>query len=248
MMTPELLEEAITRWHLESAQVSVDGKREDYETRKLYMNPLQHNYDAMLRAVGAMLDRGIRVTLRCNYDEGNIDGLKYFFEEVSAHFGNPDNLTAYPAMIFQTYEDEKCIDIYRNARELLPFLEKLGLRKIEKSDRSYKLKLRYCGADSGDKSVVIAPDGQLYHCEHLPGNQSFGSIFDQESSVYSDVRANLPANEGCRNCCFLPECTPFFHNACPNYNLYCYAIKEIDTDEKLRRIMMNGVKSPSCIS
>ena len=100
-MTPELLEEAAVLWNLESVQVSVDGERNDYETRKQYVNPTVHHYDAMMDAVGRMLDKGIHVTLRCNYDGENLKGLKLFIQDVKDRFGCPKNLSVYPAMLFQ---------------------------------------------------------------------------------------------------------------------------------------------------
>ncbi len=236
MLTPALLKEAVDLWHLESAQVSVDGKREDYEARKQYVNPA-YNYNAMMDAVGNMLNKGIKVTLRCNCDENNQVGLKTFFDDVNARFGNPDNLFVYPAMLFQAQADEDGVELYRKIQGMNIYLQELGLQKKETDKKAYKLKLNRCGADSGDKSVVIAPDGKLYHCEHLPGNKAFGSVFDSHTHIDSDERANLPANEQCRTCCFLPECTPFFKNGCPDFFEYCYAFKQIETEEMLRRLI-----------
>ena len=91
--------------------------------------------------------------------------------------------------------------------------------------------------DSGDKSVVIAPDGRLYHCEHLPGNTSYGTIFEPEAAVRSDKRADLPAGTQCRTCCFLPQCTPFYRNGCSDYFECCKEYKQIDAEEAFRRLM-----------
>lgn len=238
LLTPELLEEAVSLWRLESAQVSVDGKREDYEARKQYPDPRAHSYDAMMRAVGLLLDRGIRVTLRCNFDSGNLEGLTEFFDDLKARFGSPENLSVYTAILSQAQGSESCIDLCRDKQTLNAYLRRLGLRK-DKPMPSYKLKVNYCGADSGDKSVVIAPDGSLYHCEHLPGNTAFGTVFDPETVIRSDERAALPAGEICRTCCFLPECTPFFRNGCPDFFEHCRESRRIETDESLRRLVQS---------
>lgn len=237
LLTPELLEEAVTLWRLEAAQVSTDGKREDYEARKRYLDPAVHDYDAMMRAVGLLLEREIKVTLRCNYDGDNQDGLTAFFDDVKTRFGSPENLSVYPAMLYQTRTGESSTELFRKTQSLNAYLRELGLTKRNKTNRSGKLKLNYCGADSGDKSVVIAPDGKLYHCEHLPGNTAFGTIYDRPISIHSDERADLPAEERCRTCCFLPECTPFFRNGCPDYFSHCREFKQIETDEVLRRLI-----------
>ena len=240
MLTSEMIEEAVALWHLESAQVSVDGTREDYESRKRYVFPSMHHYDAMMRAVNLLLERGIRVTLRCNYDGGNFAGLKEFFDDVKARFGEADKLSVYPAMLFQTKEDEKCVDLYREAQSLYAYIRELGLNRPETENKTFALKTNHCEADAGDKSVLIDPDGLLYHCEHLPGNRSFGTIFDPAAQVFSDDRANLPIHETCKACSFLPECTPFFRNGCPDWFAYCREFKQIEAEASLRRLITSG--------
>ncbi len=239
MMMPELLDEAVSLWQLESAQVSVDGDREDYETRKQYIDPSEHNYDAMMSAVGLMLEKGIKVTLRCNYDSANQERLASFFDDVKARFGSPENLSVYPAILFQAHSEENCIDLYHKKQSLNAHLRGLGLKE-DKTEKASKLKLNLCGADSGDKSVVIAPDGRLYHCEHLPGNKSFGSIFDPHPTICSDERAEHPPAEQCRNCCFLPICTPFFRNGCPDWFEHCRESRQIEADDSFRKLIQEG--------
>lgn len=240
LMSPELLEEAVSDWRLESAQVSVDGLRADYEARKRYVNPAANPYDAMMDAVGRMLEKGIRVTLRCNYDGDNLEGLETFAEEVRTRFAGQDKLSLYPAMLFQAQSRESGIDLYRRIWKLNDRLRELNLAGEKKKQRALRINL--CGADSDEKSVVIAPDGQLYHCEHLPGNTSFGSVYDPDPVVCSDERASLEADPTCRSCCFLPECTPFFKNGCADYFANCRAFKEIETAENLRRSMRESEK------
>ncbi len=237
LLTLEQLDEAITMWNLVSAQISVDGKQEDYETRKRYVIPSTHNYDTMMRVVGGLLERGIRVTLRCNYDGKNFDGLKDFFDDVKARFGDQEKLSIYPAMLFQEKAKGNCVDLYRKAQSLYAYLRELGLKRIESEKKLYLMKTNHCEADSGDKSVTIDPDGFLYHCEHLPGNTAFGSIYDLPASICSDDRAYYPIHEKCQVCAFLPECTPFFRNGCPDWFAFCREFKQIEAEESLHNLI-----------
>ena len=236
MLKPGLLEKAVTLWHLESTQVSVDGRQEDYECRKRYINPRVHPYEEMMQAVNRLLERGIRVTLRCNYDSDNLNGLKEFFDDVKNRFGTAENLSVYLAMLFQEKSKDNCVRLYQEAQTLYDYLLKIGLNC--QKEHPHKLKLNHCGADSGDKCVVIDPDGWLYHCEHLPGNKLYGSIFDPSISIRSDVRADIPVDERCKTCAFLPECTPFFKNGCPDWFAYCREFKQIETNEAFRKRIM----------
>lgn len=237
LMTPELLDEAVDLWHLEKAQVSVDGKREDYEARKRYVNPGKHHYDAMMRAVRGMLDKGIQVVIRCNYDWKNFDGIKEFFDEVKACFGSAEKLSVYLAMVYQERDKESCVELKRKALMLNDYLRKIGLNKTGGSRNP--LKVNGCMADSEDKSMVIAPDGTLYHCEHMPENTSLGSIFDSDITVYNDDRGSESAREECRRCVFLPMCTPFYRNGCPNWFSLCREFIRVDTEEAMRLFAKN---------
>ncbi len=238
LFTHELLEEAVSLWHLETVQVSVDGARRDYEARKRYVNPTVHHYDTMMDAVGRMLDKGIKVTLRCNYDADNLGGLKDFIDDLDSRFGSPENLSFYPALLFQEQAKESGIGLYRKAQELIDLVQERGLGG--KNAKPFQLKLNYCAADSGDKGLTIAPDGRLYHCEHLPDNTSFGSVFDPAPVICSDKRAEFPACKECRTCCFLPECTPFYKNGCPDCSVNCRAFREIKAAADMRRLIRKG--------
>ena len=251
LLTPLLLEEAVTLWHLKTAQVSVDGKQEDYETRKKYYNPATHHYHAMMAAVGSMLEHGIQVTLRCNYDEGNISGLKEFFDHVKTRFGTTENLSVYPAMLFQAKREASCVELYQRERTLRAYLRELGL--YGKEEHAYKMKLNLCGADSGDKCTVIDPEGNLYHCEHLPGNTAFGNIFDSVSSAQSNLREDILADHGCRRCPYLPKCTPFFRSGCPDWFTYCREFRQLEAEDAFRllseenEVLLNKGKSGASV-
>ena len=91
-------------------------------------------------------------------------------------------------------------------------------------------------ADSNGKHVVIDPDGFLYHCEHLPDNVPFAHISDNDLIIGSDNRTYMNDDDKCRQCCFLPYCTPFFRNACPNWSQYCYEVKCVDKEDNIRTI------------
>ena len=229
LMTPELAKEAKEIWHLKKAQVSVDGARSDYEARKQYVNPKLHNYDAMLRAVHALLDEGIEVTLRVNYDGKNMDGMKEFLDEIRREFDNSEKLFLYFGMLFQEQKKETCVELYRKMYDLRRYLDETGMHYRKPPKERFQFKVNYCMADSLGDSVVIDPEGKLFHCEHLPGNDSFGSIYDEEFQFVPESGTEEP-DEQCRNCPFLPECTPFRKNRCPDWFPYCREFKEIDAE------------------
>ncbi len=237
LLTPELAEKAALDWHLESAQVSVDGARTDYESRKQYLNPAKHNYDTMLQGIGYLLKQNIQVTLRCNYDRNNLEGMRTLWDDAVKMYGTSGKLSIYTAMLFQEKVDRSCVHVYEKMKFLENEAALSGLPTACFRKDADKLKVNMCMADSEGKSVVITPDGTLYHCEHLPDNTSFGHITDADVRLESDSRALLEADEKCRNCPYLPECTPFFRNGCPVYNKFCAQFRQIDTESKLRKLI-----------
>jgi len=236
LFTPELLDTAVNVWHLKRAQVSVDGSKSDYEARKLFCSPKIHNYEYLLKTIGIMLDAGLEVTLRCNFDQGNIEGMYSFWEDINNLYGDSDKLRVYSSMLFQAQKDPSCIDLHKRYLELRTEAAKKGMKFLRFKGSECKMKINFCMADSDGKCIVIGPDGNLYNCEHLPGNTSCASIFDEDIKLGSDPRASLEADDKCRECPFLPECTPFCKHGCPDWFEYCREFKCADTDEQIKRL------------
>ena len=235
LVMPQLLDEAVNNWHLKSVQVSADGARCDYESRKLFADPKKHNYDKLIEVVGLFLERDIKVTLRCNYDQDNIEGMYSFWEDVYNRYGKSDKLSINAAMLFQAHDSENCVELAGKMLELKYQAIERGILHPEISDKPFKMKSNYCMADSDGRCVVISPEGDLYHCEHLPGNSSFGSIFDETYSITSDERAFKEVAAKCKGCKFLPGCTTFYCNGCPDYFEYCDKVKAAETEIRLRK-------------
>ena len=238
LLTKELVAEAKETWHLKSVQVSVDGNRHDYELRKNYYNPSLYNYTSMMNALSYLLDAGIKVSVRCNYDSGNLSGMKEFLEDIKIRFGNAQNLFIYFAMLFQEKNKKESVVLQKELINLIRHFHETGMKIIGFIDKDYRLKANCCMADSEGKSVVIEPNGYLYHCEHLPTNTPFGNIRDENVKISSDNRVNIEAHDKCRRCCFLPCCTPFFRNGCPDWFEYCYEFKCIEMDYMLERLIL----------
>ncbi|MBR6986736.1 MAG: radical SAM protein, partial [Clostridiales bacterium] len=128
LFTPELLDTAVNVWHLKRAQVSVDGSKSDYEARKLFCSPKIHNYEYLLKTIGIMLDAGLEVTLRCNFDQGNIEGMYSFWEDINNLYGDSDKLRVYSSMLFQAQKDPSCIDLHKRYLELRTEAAKKGMK------------------------------------------------------------------------------------------------------------------------
>ena len=224
LITKELAHEMKEQWELKRVQVSLDGARRDYELRKRYISPDKHNYDVVMQSIKFLADEGIKIILRCNFDGENIDRLKGFIDEIKERFESYTNVSLYLSLLYQEQHKESCIDLYRKMFELNDYISKAGVIHSERSKNKTKLKCNYCMADSMDKSIVIAPDGTFYNCEHMPQHNTWGNIFDgiTDRNRFDELTTPAKIDDKCKKCLFLPECTPFYKNGCPGWFDKCY--------------------------
>lgn len=238
LLDEELLAEALDVWNLVRVQVSMDGERRDYEERKRYVNPRAHNYDTAMRGVELLANAGVRVTLRVNYDRGNLAGLRGFFEEVAERFGESDMVTVYTEMLFGSEEGEACAQLLRDADRVTRHLDELGIR-LPGSYARARLSTNYCKADAGESSVIIDPDGGLYYCQNLMGNAPWGTIFDgvTDQARFDEVCTPVPIADECRGCCWLPDCTPYYKSGCPDCISACREYRRLRVDRMLEGLL-----------
>ena len=232
LMTPELAKEAVDLWHLKTANVSMDGAREDYEKRKRYVRPDLHNYDRAMDAVILLADAGVRVSVRCNYDEENLPRLNAFFDDCKARFGSRDNIDVYEEQLFQSVNGGKGDALYREAEDSVRHAIGLGLGYFRSIPP--RLGTHYCMVDGG-RTVTVDPKGRIFLCEHLLPDDMHGTIFDEGDFICP--RAKIRLAEECRSCPFLPECTPFRKNGCPIHKSECRTQKELETVRALEEML-----------
>lgn len=240
LVTKELAHEAKELWNLNKVQVSLDGAREDYDERKRYVSPQKYNYDAVLRSIGYLVDEGFKVLLRCNYDKDNLVGLKNMVDDIAERFGGKENLRLYFHILFQQNDKEDYADQLRAIDDVCAYAESLGLLREGALRSSFRT--NYCMADNMENSIVVAPDGALYSCEHLPEGGTWGNLFDgiKDEVKYNELKSEKPLEKECAECSFLPFCTSFRKKNCPDIPKYCRSEKQIEIERHLRSLIRHG--------
>lgn len=237
LITPELIKEAKEVWRLDHVQVSLDGDRRDYTVRKRYIDPVRHNYDTVIRAIHLLADADIKVNLRVNLDRESIGRLRGFLEEMRDEFGKEKNVSLYLAVLFQEKDQPYYLDLEKEVFELNRYIRELGINYENRDKLHTSFRINACMADSLDKSIVIDPEGRFFNCEHLPENDStWGNIFDgiTDSELFDKLRTPHPIDKKCRECPYLPQCTPFHIHGCPNWFEKCREYMDIKTEYELR--------------
>jgi len=221
LFNQEIVEQAVSRWHLEKAQITLDGTEEVYNKRKAYVHSSGSAFRRVLDNIDSLLMAGIRVQIRLNMDEGNYEDLSNLVDQLAERWKGNENLSVYPHLLFQVILSSE--ERIRNRHyELLDRLrERIGKQGLLKPPSLPKhLTLNHCMTDEPG-TVVILPDGRLFSCEHFTDVESFGHI-DTKDSKKADLlyfREQFPRDEACAGCPLYPSCFRPAH--CPSQPQFC---------------------------
>lgn len=200
LFSKQLINHAISDWHLESAHITIDGTKNDHNKRKNVRSYEINAFQRTVNCIKELLQSGVYVNLRIHLDNDNKDSFCFILEEISELFSF-GNLHLFPTYLFppenkmpENYitDDKKEELFYKvfdsllesgytvNIEELFPMPKKGG-----------------CFATK-DNTIVIAPDGSLHSCV-----QDFTPTDEHASTKYSDYGYAL---KECRECSYLPIC------------------------------------------
>ena len=237
LFSKEIVKEALENWNLKSVQISLDGEKSDYENRKHFINPNRDNYESVMNNILTLAENGVKVVLRSNFDNDNIDSLKDLIDDLSIRFVGLDNIKIYFHTLYQLYESEEYENQLQKIKQIYDYAKKKKMKVVCSNPSG--LKLHLCMADDNGRSVVISPEGKIFSCEHMPENKTWGNIFNgitdqEEYEKYKEVSA---IDKECEKCCFLPFCTSFYKKGCPNSHNSCYLARKFDVERQLDNLI-----------
>jgi len=242
LLTAEIIDKMKKNWKVERVQITLDGREEEYCKRKRYVSFNGSPYRAVFEGIRLLLQSDIRVDLRLNVDEKNVEELHLLIDELDSEFNEKDNIGLYAHEIYGADEDDQTdVDAFyaglaKLNQRICDFLADDKEAKADETafyDKKGRTSRYFCGADAPMASPVIAPDGSLYLCENIVDvdmNSTVGdcTIIDKDRFI-SRKRIDSPK---CRTCSMLPICTDF--SSCPEKMKDCFKYRE----SKLRRSIM----------
>ena len=191
-------------WEVGGLQVTLDGGAGEYEAIK---GMPQGTFERVLDNVEHMLDGGLRVVLRINYD-GDTGRAVRLADVLAGRFGGaPPH--ARPAIdVVPLYAPGKEIPAatMHAVLDICDYLISLGLvdakRVYSLNPRRYSCFMSSCGG------FTIMPDGSLVNCSHLVGaEERVGDVFHPgQVSAARDAFVRREFSEKCRACDLLPIC------------------------------------------
>lgn len=153
--------------------ISIDGMREEYEKRKAFVDGKKY-FDQIISAIQLLTNHDIQVMLRVNVDKNNIDSCYQLIEYLKETLSQKVEIHVAPLY--------GCGNSYLTADNVTSVLTKLQSkidsmgfkRTIRKS-----INEKYC-RDSQQRNLVIKPDVDIIHCEHMYNekNAIIGNVFD----------------------------------------------------------------------
>lgn len=235
LVTPQIAEKMAGDWHIKSIQISMDGAKRDYIARKNYFTN-DNQYDAVIKAMELIAEKGIRVTVRCNMDEDNFDGLPELLGDMKTLIRHKENVTVYLSPLFEVRASKNVMPFWDKILAARPLIEQAGFHAVNTIGISNAFRIHFCMADAG--GVVICPDGTLSPCEHMQEKAAFGDIHNgvTDEAARKEFCRTDRIREKCRHCPFLPDCTAFA--SCPIYDPYCRELHTKMTLNALKRFIL----------
>ena len=234
LVTPEIVQKMTGLWNLKKIQVSMDGAERDYRFRKRYYAD-RDQYRAVMDAISRMSEAGIEVSIRCNADEENWDGIPQFLDDLNAGVHNKQNVGLFFAPLNAARLSDRDTALWEKIVNAKPLIRDAGFKPMESDGLRLQFRTFHCMADSN--SAVIDSDGTLHACTEFPEGSRYGDIFHgvtDKAAKDAFCRTDV-VRDKCRKCPYLPDCTGFA--SCPVQDRHCREVRELITLYDLRRII-----------
>lgn len=204
-----VIEKAVTLWNLKDIQITLDGTSEVYNRVKAYKNGDTDAYSRVIQNIKNALEAGIKVHIRMNVGDANLNGLTELADELALTFPDKKGLFVYTSLLGDFRENANRFSNGKSdAESYLKLKEKLKESGLGKglSPITREPKPNNCAADN-DSCEIILPDGRLCKCDVLLGKDCYGDIYSYKRDG-GDIeswkqRVRLPE---CFDCPLYPRC------------------------------------------
>ncbi len=207
----EMVSRAVSIWRLEFVMICVDGTAENYNRTKAYVNAEGNPYERVMRNIGLLLDRGVHVNLRMNFDLENYRDFHELCEQVAGRFHKSPLLTLRVHPVNGEHKNHDGVLLHGSDAwfeekivELSDVARRASLLKDEKSLPYLRIG---CQAAS-DSTVTISASGLLAKCpEQFGDDDAIGNL----KRGITDMRAVQSWKEFgdypvCVGCALFPWC------------------------------------------
>lgn len=209
----KMVSRAKSLWHLNNVMITVDGTEKNYNEIKAYPNIKDNPYQRVMRNIELLLNKGIEVALRMNFDLGNYEDFNNLIQEACRRYQGNKLLKVYSFPIKGEYPDKFGNTCHASEEWFEEILVKLNdnARKAGLFDLKRELpSLNFYTCNAGTPSfMVITPEGKLGRCTGIffKEEQIIGNVADgPEDSDYYKSWTRFADPDRCAKCSFFPNC------------------------------------------
>lgn len=200
-------------WNLTYIQICFDGLEAKHNDVKNYSNAKDNPFERTLRNIGLLLDQGIRVGMRMNFDLSNYQDFEGLINEAIRRYGKNPALSIYAFPVIGEHKNREGRVTHGSNDWFISTIPKLNSISRESGtyhERHILPHLEYHCCDAENKrAITIIPDGSLVRCcQCIDKDQIVGTIWDgihEDSEVYKSWNqyADYPK---CKDCAYYPYC------------------------------------------
>ncbi len=237
LIDDSVLSKMLGLWKTYHVQISMEGDEAVYRSRKQY--PVYGNqYFDILKNAEILAKNGIQVLLGCNVDSENADRIPDFVADAARMIPDKEKVRIAFPQLFASRMSDREAELHQKIIEADRYLLQSGFPPNFDGFPD-RMKLYGCMADGRGREIVIAPDGKLYACEHCEEDKSFGNIWDGVTDRERwDAMGRIDSGrEKCRNCPYLPLCTPF--SGCSVSDYGCREMHAMNLSLGMRNALAN---------
>lgn len=233
LITDEIVKKCNDEWNIKSIQITLDGFREDYNRVKNYISPFKYNFDKVITNIRKLIENGIKVSIRMNYDTENYSSLKKLILFLRDEFENEKNITFYVYPIWNALSEKKNAFVTNTKadKQLIDLLEMLVTNGMATAKNLARLRYRkhQCLA-CGINNYAILPNGDITKCceafNCVIGNVFNGIVNEEIAGKWTDIGID----DDCKACAVLPLCQGGCRTSRVTDMPRCIAFKEIIPD------------------
>lgn len=172
--------------NISRVHISIDGMGEEYEKRKAYADGKTY-FDHVIKSIQMLTKHNIQVMIRINVDRNNIDSCSALICYLKQNITSAVEVHVAPLY--------GCGNTYLSVEDVIPVLTKLqseinvaGFKRTVRKSINANL----C-RDSQQRNLVIKPNGDIIHCEHM---------YNEEIAVIGNVYEGITHDTGwiCDKC------------------------------------------------
>jgi len=207
LFSNDVVDKAISLWHLKDVQITLDGTEMNYNKIKSYIYHDKSPFIKVTNNIKQLLSKGVEITIRLNLTLENADDLRLLINNLIADYSGISIFHIYVHPLFELINDCQTRKAVFKELTLLHELINNSMLGLKYPNLSIP-RIHQCKADANGRSIVIFPDGNIGLCEHQWQSDYIGNVNSDEFDhlIIDRWREYISQIDRCGSCLLYPDC------------------------------------------